>query len=123
MKDKELQLVEKALKYNLHEQTEHLKITFDMMINNEEQDFYFGKDSYLNFIKKQIVKANDHIKAFKNLSKICNINLEEGIFTLNQQIKINVKRIEEHEKAIEKRSLFKIVNKKENVWQPINIKI
>ena len=113
MKDKELLLVEKALKENLHEQTERLKITFDMMINNEEQDFYFGKDSYLNLIQKQIVKADDHIKAFKNLSKICNINLEEEIFTLNQQIKINVKRIEEHEKAIEKRSLFKIVNKKE----------
>jgi len=113
MKDKELRLVEKALKYNLHEQTEHLKITFDMMINNKEQDFYFGKDSYLNFIKKQIVKANDHIKAFKNLSKICNINLEEKISTLKEQINISVERIKEHKKAIEKRSLFKIVNKKE----------
>ena len=72
MKNEELLLVEKALKDNLHEQTERLKITFDMMINNEKEDFYFGKDSYLNFIQKQIVKADDHINAFKNLSKICN---------------------------------------------------
>ena len=56
MKDKELLLVEKALKFNLREQTERLKIMFDMMINNEKEDFYFDKDSYLNFIKKQIVK-------------------------------------------------------------------
>ena len=114
MKDKELRLVEKALKHNLHEQTEHLKITFDMMRDREKQDYYFNKNSYLDFIKGQIIEANNHIKAFKNLSKICNINLEEEIFTLKQQIKINVKRIKEHEKAIEKRSLFKIVNKKEN---------
>ena len=114
MIDKELLLVEKALKENLHEQTERLKIMFDMMINNEKEDFYFDKDGYLNFIKKQIVKADDHIKAFKNLSKICNINLEEETSTLKKQINISVERIEKHEKAIEKRSLFKVVNKKEN---------
>ena len=88
MKDKELLLVEKALKFNLREQTERLKIMFDMMINKEKEDFYFDKNSYLNFIKGKIIEADDHIKAFKNLSKI-----------------------EEHKKAIEKRSLFKVVNK------------
>jgi len=115
MRDKELLLVEKVLKDNLHEHTERLKITFDMMRDREKQDYYFNKNSYLDFIKGQIIEANNHIKAFKNLSKICNFNLEEEIATLQEQIKISVKRIEKEEKAIEKRSLFKIVNKKENV--------
>jgi len=112
MKDNELLLVEKVLKANLHEHTERLKIVFDMMINKEKEDFYFDKNSYLNFIKGKIIEANDHIKAFKNLSKICNINLEEEISTLQEQINISIERIEEEEKAIEKRSLFKIANMK-----------
>ena len=111
MKEKELRVVEKALKFNLREQTERLKIMFDMMINKEKEDFYFDKNSYLNFIKGKIIEANDHIKAFKNLSKICNINLEGEISTLKEQINISIERIEEHKKAIEKRSLFKVVNK------------
>ena len=123
MRGKELLLVEKVLKDNLHEHTERLKITFDMMRDREKQDYYFNKNSYLDFIKGQIIEANNHIKAFKNLSKICNFDpikgldssLFEEISILQEQIKISVKRIEKEEKAIEKRSLFKIVNKKENV--------
>jgi hypothetical protein len=82
------------------------------MRDREKQDYYFNKNSYLDFIKGQIIEANNHIKAFKNLSKICNINLEEEISTLQEQINISIERIEEEEKAIEKRSLFKIANMK-----------
>tara|TARA_R110000737_G_C14251596_1_gene426740 strand:+ start:48 stop:416 length:369 start_codon:yes stop_codon:yes gene_type:complete len=119
MKDNELLLVEKVLKANLHEHTERLKIVFDMMINKEKEDFYFDKNDYLNFIKGKIIEADDHIKAFKNLSKICNFDpvkgldssLFEEISILQEQINISVKRVEKEKKAIEKRSLFKIVNK------------
>ena len=89
------------------------------MNDKEKQDFYFDKDNYLKFIKKQIVKADNHIKAFKNLSKICNFDPIKGLDTslfeeisiLQDQVNISVKKIEKEEKAIEKRSLFKIVNK------------
>tara|TARA_R110000851_G_scaffold177683_1_gene324561 strand:+ start:112 stop:456 length:345 start_codon:yes stop_codon:yes gene_type:complete len=113
MKNNELILVEKVLKANLHEQTERLKIMFDMLISKEE-DIHFDSSSYLDFIKRKIIEADDHIEAFKKLSKLCNFNLEEEIATLKEQINISVKRIEKEKQAIEKRSLFKIVNKKEN---------
>ena len=118
MKNNELILVEKVLKANLHEQTERLKIMFDMLISKEE-DIHFDSSSYLDFIKRKIIEADDHIKAFKNLSKICNFDpvkgldssLFEEISILQEQINISVKRVEKEKKAIEKRSLFKIVNK------------
>jgi len=110
MKDNELTLIEKGLKHDLKEQTERLKILFDMMISKEGEDFNFDKNSYLNFIKRKIVEGDDYIEALKKLSKICNFNLEEEIAILKEQINISVKRIEKEKQAMEKRSLFKIVN-------------
>jgi len=77
-----------------------------MMISKEEEDFNFDKNSYLNFIKRKIIEGDDHIEALKKLSKICNFNLEEEIAILKEQINI----IEKEKQAMEKRSLFKIVN-------------
>jgi len=105
-KDNEFLLIEKVLKHDLKEQTERLKIVFDMMISKEEEDFNFDKNSYLNFIKRKIIEGDDHIEALKKLSKICNFNLEEEIAILKEQINI----IEKEKQAMEKRSLFKIVN-------------